>query len=66
MKWKKIYDGYWELIGSGYYMEKNTFGYDGTETGWWVYNHYGIRLAGFENFHTAKAYINEIKKEKTS
>ena len=58
MKWKKYDEGSWELVGSGYYMEKNDFGYYGN--GWWVYNNYGIRLAGFENFQTAKSYINKI------
>ena len=52
-KWEKKGDDLWMLIGTGYYMEKNW-------GDWWVYNSYGIRIAGFENFNSCRKYINNL------
>ena len=58
MKFTKVYDGYYEL--DGYSKEKSDIGQD---SGWWVYNPYGIRLAGFENFQTAKSFLYKVSKD---
>ena len=58
MKFTKVYDGYYEL--DGYSMEKSDIGQD---SGWWVYSPYGIRLAGFESFQTAKSFLYKVSKD---
>ena len=59
LKLVKVYDGYYEL--GGYSMEKNDFVYYGS--GWCIYSPYGIRLAGFDNFQTAKSFLYKVSKD---
>ena len=65
MKWEKVEEGYWTLIGSQYFMQKGDLSLDGWTgmdgNGWWVYKD-GIRLIGYPNFQEAKGYVNKLAK----